>query len=48
MGTPGVRVETLHNPLRYTQTQVELACQVAALLNRGKLVLALPPGREEP
>jgi hypothetical protein len=48
MAIPGVHVETLHNPLRYAPTQVELACQIAALLNRGKLVLVVPPGREEP
>lgn len=42
---PGVYIETLHNPVRYTYAQIELACFVAKVLNRGKLVLAEPPKR---
>ena len=42
---PGVHIETLHSPVRYTYAQVELACQIARLLNRGKLVLCDPPRR---
>jgi hypothetical protein len=43
MSRPGVHVELLHNPLRYTHAQVELACRIAAALRRGKLVLVQPP-----
>lgn len=40
---PGVHIETLHNPTRYSYAQIEKACTLAALLNRGKLVLVEPP-----
>ena len=43
MPFPGVRIETLHNPVRYTYAQIETACAVAKLLRRGKLVLVEPP-----
>jgi hypothetical protein len=45
MAMPGVHIETLHNPVRYTYAQIEQACKVAALLSRGKLVLVEPPRR---
>ena len=43
--TPGVHIETLHHPIRYTYAQMERACVVAQLLNRGKFILTEPPGR---
>ena len=43
MQIPGVHIETLHNPTRYPYSQIEKACTLAALLNRGKLVLVEPP-----
>ena len=45
MPTPGVHIETLHDPARYSHVQIERACQLAAMLNRGKLVLVEPPRR---
>jgi hypothetical protein len=45
MQMPGVHIETLHNPTRYTHAQIERACTIAAMLNRGKLVLVEPPRR---
>jgi hypothetical protein len=45
MQIPGVHIETLHNPTRYTYAQIEQACAVAQLLNRGKLVLTDLPRR---
>ena len=29
---PGVHIETIHNPIRYTYAQIEQACKVAAAL----------------
>jgi hypothetical protein len=43
MQIPGVHIETLHNPTRYSYAQIERACTLAALLGRGKLVLVEPP-----
>jgi hypothetical protein len=43
MPFPGVYIETLHNPARYTYAQVDTACAVAQLLRRGKFVLVEPP-----
>jgi hypothetical protein len=43
MPFPGVHIETLHNPARYTDAQIETACAVAELLRRGKLLLVEPP-----
>jgi hypothetical protein len=43
MPFPGVCIETLHNPVRYTYAQIETACAVAQLLRRGKLVLVESP-----
>jgi hypothetical protein len=45
MQIPGVHIETLQNPVRYSYAQLERACVIAQLLNRGKLVLTEPPGR---
>jgi len=42
---PGVHVETLESPVRYTTEQIEQACLIAQLLNRGKFVLVEPPQR---
>jgi hypothetical protein len=40
---PGVHIETLHNPARYTYAQIETACAVAQRLDGGKLVLVEMP-----
>ena len=48
MQIPGVHIETLHNPTRYSYAQIEKACTLAALLNRGKLVLVEPPRKLGP
>ena len=45
MQIPGVHIETLQNPVRYTYAQIEKACAIAQMLNRGKLVLVEPPRR---
>ncbi len=45
MPMPGVHIETLQDPTRYTHVQIERACALAAMLNRGKLVLIEPPLR---
>jgi hypothetical protein len=45
MQIPGVHIETLHNPVKYTYTQIERACRIAQFLNRGKLFLIEPPRR---
>lgn len=42
---PGVHIETLHNPRRYTYAQLELACAIARALDRGKLVVCEEPRR---
>jgi hypothetical protein len=42
---PDVHIETLHEPDRYTHTQIERACRIARLLGRGRLVLLEPPRR---
>jgi hypothetical protein len=39
----GVYIETLHNPVTYSEEQIEQACKIAALLGRGKFVLVEPP-----
>jgi hypothetical protein len=43
MQIPGVHIETLQSPTHYTSSQIEKACAIAAMLNRGKLVLVEPP-----
>ena len=45
MDIPRVHIETIHNPLRYTFAQIEQACAIAELLDRGKLILVEPPRR---
>jgi hypothetical protein len=45
MQIPGVYIETIHNPVRYSPQQIEKACRVAAVLGRGKLVLVEQPQR---
>lgn len=45
MDDPGVRIETLHSPLRYTYAQIERACVIAQAMRRGKLVLVERPER---
>ena len=45
MQTPGVHVVTLHDPVRYTYDQIELACALARYLHRGRFVLVEPPHR---
>jgi hypothetical protein len=42
---PGVHIETLYSPVRYTDTQLDQACRIAAWLNRGRLVLLEAPRR---
>lgn len=45
MQIPGVHIETLHNPVRYTYSQIERAISIAEMLHCGKLVLLEPPQR---
>ena len=45
MAIPGVHIETIHSPIRYTYSQIEQACRIAAALGRVKLILAEPPRR---
>jgi hypothetical protein len=40
-----VRIETIHEPGRYTRGQLQRACVIAQLLGRGKLVLVEAPGQ---
>jgi hypothetical protein len=47
MEIPGVHIETLENPTHYTPAQIENACRLAAILNRGKLILLEPPKGDE-
>ena len=42
MDDPGVYVETIGDPARYSPTQIKLAFTVAAGLRRGRLVLCEP------
>jgi hypothetical protein len=42
---PDFRIETLHNPVRYTNAQIATAAAIAQALNRGRLVLIEPPAR---
>jgi hypothetical protein len=42
---PGVHVETIHNPIRYTTAQIDKAVGIAHLLHRGKFVLTEDPKR---
>jgi hypothetical protein len=43
MPIKGVHIETLCPPTRYSQEEIERACQVAWWLQRGKLTLCVPP-----
>jgi hypothetical protein len=45
MQMPGVHIETIHNPRRYTCAQIDRPCAIAQSLGRGKLVLVEPPKR---
>jgi hypothetical protein len=45
MPIPGVHIETLHHPQAYTAAQLDLACRIAGLLGRGRLLLLEPPRR---
>jgi hypothetical protein len=45
MAIPGVHIETLHNPVRYSPAQIDRACYIAHMLRRGKFVLCEPPQR---
>jgi hypothetical protein len=47
MQIPGVHIETLVKPTRYSNEQIEFACRVAAMLNRGKLILLERPEGDE-
>jgi hypothetical protein len=46
MPIPGIHIETLHSPQAYTPKQLDLACKVAGLLGRGRLLLVEPPRRQ--
>lgn len=39
----GVHIATLRAPTSYSDEQIELACRIAAILGRGRLVLVEPP-----
>lgn len=43
---PGVFIETLHTPSDYTPRQLDLVCQIAAILGRGRFVLCERPARD--
>jgi hypothetical protein len=45
MPIPAIHIETLHNPQEYTARQLDLACKLAGLLDRGRLLLVEPPRR---
>ena len=45
MQVPGVHIETIHNPRRYTYARIDRACAIAQRLGRGKLVLVEPAKR---
>lgn len=38
-----VHIETIKSPVLYSKAQIELACEIATALNRGKLILCLKP-----
>jgi hypothetical protein len=46
MPIPGIHIETLHSPQAYTPKQLDLACKVAGLLARGRLLLVEPPRQD--
>jgi hypothetical protein len=43
MHMPDVHIETIHNPRRYTYSQIDKARAIAQRLGRRKLVLVEPP-----
>lgn len=43
MSLPGVWIETLGNPHRYSGRQLDEAALVAWYMNRGRFVYCLPP-----
>jgi hypothetical protein len=43
MLVPGVHLETLEDPSTYAPAQLERACLIAAMLNRGKFILLERP-----
>jgi hypothetical protein len=45
MQIPGVHIETLQNPTRYTHAQLDRAIAIAHCLSRGRFVLCEPPQR---
>ena len=45
MQIPGVRIETIHDPSRYTYAQIKRASAIARMLGRGELVLVEAPRR---
>jgi hypothetical protein len=45
MQIPGIQVETIHDPSRYTHAQIDRACAIAQRLGRSKLILVEPPKR---
>jgi hypothetical protein len=47
MPTPGIHIETLQAPQAYTSQQLDLACKLAGLLGRGRLLLVEPPRRTD-
>jgi hypothetical protein len=40
---PGAHIVTMHAPAIYTSTQLDLACAIAADLERGQFILTIPP-----
>lgn len=45
MHIPGAHLVTIHNPACYTTAQIDKACALAYVLQRGQLVLCEPPRR---
>lgn len=45
MQIPGVHLVTVHNPVRYTTAQIDLACAIADGLGRGQFILCEMPRR---
>ncbi len=45
MHIPGAHLVTLYNPVGYTPAQIDKACAIAHLLQRGQFVLCEVPRR---
>jgi hypothetical protein len=45
MDRSAAHIETLHDPKRYAEWQIDLAVAIAASLGRGRFVLVQPPLR---